>query len=36
LTGYSIVTADSLDDAIELAKTNPVIASVVIHKLARM
>jgi hypothetical protein len=35
-TGYSIVTADSFDDAIELAKTNPMITSVVVHELARM
>ncbi|MEV1128551.1 hypothetical protein [Agromyces sp. NPDC049794] len=35
-TGYSIVTADSLDDAIEVAKTNPMITSVVVHELARM
>jgi hypothetical protein len=36
LTGYSIVNATSLDAAIELAKTNPMITSVVVHELARM
>ena len=36
LTGYSIINADSLDAAIELAKTNPMITSVVVHEFARM
>jgi hypothetical protein len=36
LTGYSIVNADSLDAAIDLAKTNPMITSVVVYELARM
>ena len=36
LTGYSIVNESSLEAAIELAKTNPMITSVVVHELARM
>ena len=35
-TGYSIINADSMDDAIVLAKTNPMITSVVVYDLARM
>lgn len=35
-TGYSIVNADDLDDAIGLAKSNPMITSVVVYELARM
>lgn len=35
-TGYSIVNADSIDAAAELAKTNPMITSVVVYELARM
>jgi hypothetical protein len=35
-TGYSIVNAESLEAAIELAKTNPMITSVVVYELARM
>ncbi|WP_448002117.1 hypothetical protein [Agromyces bauzanensis] len=35
-TGYSILTADSMDDAIELAETNPMITSVVVYELSRM
>ena len=35
-TGYSIINADGIDAAIELAKTNPMITSVVVHELARM
>jgi hypothetical protein len=34
-TGYSIINADGIDAAIELAKTNP-ITSVVVHELGRM
>jgi hypothetical protein len=36
LNGYSIVNADSLDDAVELAKTNPMIRSVIVYELAQM
>ena len=35
-TGYSIINADTMDDAIVLAKTNPMITSVVVYDLARM
>ena len=35
-TGYSIINAESVEAAIELAKTNPMITSVVVHELARM
>ena len=35
-TGYSIVNADSMQAAVELAKTNPMITSVVVYELARM
>ncbi len=35
-TGYSIINADSMDDAIALAKTNPMITSVVVYDLLRM
>lgn len=35
-TGYSILNADSMEEAIELAKTNPMITSVVLYELARM
>lgn len=35
-TGYSIINADSMDDAIELAKTNPMITSVIVYELSRM
>jgi hypothetical protein len=35
-TGYSIINAENIDAAIDLAKTNPMITSVVIHELARM
>jgi hypothetical protein len=36
LTGYSIINADSMDEAIELAKTNPMITSVIVYDLSRM
>ena len=36
LTGYSIVNADSVEAAVELARSNPMITSVVVHELARM
>lgn len=36
LTGYSIVNADSKEEAIELAKTNPMINSVIVYELAHM
>lgn len=35
-TGYSIVNADSMDEAVELAKTNPMITGVTVYELARM
>jgi hypothetical protein len=35
-TGYSILSAASLEEAIEIAKTNPMITSVVVYELARM
>lgn len=35
-TGYSIINADSMDDAVALAKTNPMITSVVVYDLAKM
>ena len=35
-TGYSIINAEDMEAAIALAKTNPMITSVVIHDLARM
>lgn len=36
LTGYSILDADSMDEAMELARTNPMITSVIVYELARM
>ena len=36
LTGYSIVNAESAEAAIGLARTNPMITSVVVHELAPM
>jgi hypothetical protein len=36
LTGYSIVNAESVEDAIELARRNPMVTSLVVHELARM
>jgi hypothetical protein len=33
---YSIVNAESMEAAVELAKTNPMITSVVVYELARM
>lgn len=35
-TGYSIINAEDMDAAIALAKTNPMITSVVVYDLARM
>jgi hypothetical protein len=35
-TGYSIVNAETIEAAVELAKTNPMITSVVVYELARM
>lgn len=35
-TGYSIVEADSKEEAIALAATNPMITSVVVYDLAKM
>ena len=36
LTGYSIVNAENMAAAVEVAKTNPMITSVVVYELARM
>jgi hypothetical protein len=36
LTGYSILNADNLDEAIAIARTNPMITSVLVYELARM
>jgi hypothetical protein len=36
LTGYSIVNAESKEEAIALAKTNPMITSVVVYELVHM
>jgi hypothetical protein len=36
LTGYSIVNADSMEEAIAIARTNPMITSVIVYELARM
>ncbi len=36
LTGYSILNADNLDEAIAIAQTNPMITSVIVYELARM
>lgn len=36
LTGYSIVNAECMEAAVELAKTNPMITSVAVYELARM
>ena len=35
-TGYSIVNAENMAAAVEVAKTNPMITSVVVYELARM
>lgn len=35
-TGYSIVNAERMEAAIELAQTNPMITSVVVDELARI
>ena len=36
LTGYSILNADTRDEAIAIARTNPMITSVIVYELARM
>ena len=36
LTGYSILNADTMDEAIAIAQTNPMITSVIVYELARM
>ena len=36
LTGYSILDADTMDEAIEVARTNPMITSVIVYELAHM
>ena len=35
-TGYSIIQADDREAALALARTNPMITSVVVHELAKM
>jgi hypothetical protein len=35
-TGYSIINAESKEEALELAKTNPMITSVIVYELAKM
>ncbi len=35
-TGYSIIEAHDREAALALARTNPMITSVVVHELARM
>ena len=35
-TGYAILNAETADEALELAATNPMITSVVVYELARM
>ncbi len=35
-TGYSIINANTMDEAVELAKTNPMITSVVVYDLSKM
>ncbi len=36
LTGYSIISAETRQEALELAKTNPMITSVVVYELTKM
>ncbi len=36
LTGYSILNADTMDEAVEIARSNPMITSVIVYELARM
>lgn len=36
LSGYSILSAETADEAIALAKTNPMITSVIVYELAPM
>ncbi len=35
-TGYSVIEADDREAALALARTNPMITSVVVHELAKM
>lgn len=35
-TGYSIINAESKEEALELAKTNPMITSVIVYELTKM
>lgn len=35
-TGYSLVRAADRDEALALARTNPMVTSVVVHELAKM
>ncbi len=36
LTGYSIINAETKEEAIEIAKTNPMITSVTVYELTKM
>ncbi len=36
LTGYSIINAETREEAIGVAQTNPMITSVVVYELAKM
>lgn len=36
LTGYSIINAESKEAALEIAKTNPMITSVIVYELTKM
>lgn len=36
LTGYSVIAAEDIDAALALAKTNPMITSVVVYELGHM
>jgi hypothetical protein len=36
LTGYSVIAAEDIDGALALAKTNPMITSVVVYELGHM
>jgi hypothetical protein len=35
ITGYSVINAESLDDAEEIAKGNPFIASIRVYEITR-
>jgi hypothetical protein len=36
LTGYSILNADNVEETIEVARTNPMITSIIVYELAHM